>query len=369
MIYKDKIRERLEDISYLELKEGASVKVGEEKFYGYLPLPILNSRLVDLVKETVEDIPGEYFLEGMIYVLSLDFENEYAKQYIDFIKSYTKDIKGYLFSKGVEFVNKEDYMEGIIYLDALRNLDLADEKVYFALGTALENLDITIFTDLEKTNHAIDIMNTYEKVLNIDDEFSLAHYKLGYIYREFGQFVKAKLSFEKFLNLDKNDFRLQEVREVLEDLESETLREEAILEMNSGNYENALEKLLKVNPNKRDDLFYYHLSLCYGNLKEYDASLDAINIAIEMEDISIYHNQKAIAYQGQGHLDLARAELENALEKFGTDYYLNFNLGTILYNQGNTEEAIENFEEAYRVEPSEELLDIINQLENALDSN
>ena len=60
---------------------------------------------------------------------------------------------------------------------------------------------------------------------------------------------------------------------------------------------------------------------------------------------------------------------ENALEKFGTDYYLNFNLGTILYNQGNTEEAIENFEEAYRVEPSEELLDIINQLENALDSN
>ena len=57
------------------------------------------------------------------------------------------------------------------------------------------------------------------------------------------------------------------------------------------------------------------------------------------------------------------------MEKFGTDYYLNFNLGTILYNQGNIEEAIENFEEAYRVEPSDELLDIINQLENSLDSN
>ena len=117
---------------------------------------------------------------------------------------------------------------------------------------------------------------------------------MGYIYQEFGQFIKAKLSFEKFLTLDKNDFRLQEVREVLEDMDSDILKEEAILDMNSGIYENALNKLLNVNSNKRDDLYFYHLSLCYGNLGEYDSSLDAINAAIEIEDINIYHNQKAI---------------------------------------------------------------------------
>ena len=368
MIYINKIRERLEDISYLELKDGGKIKVGEDEFTGYLPLPILNSRLINLVKETIEDIPGEYFLEGMIYVLSLDYENEYSNVYIDFIKSYTKDIKGYLFSKGMDYINKEEYLEGIIYLNALRNLKLSDGRIYFALGTALENLDIAMFSDLEKNNHAIDIMNIYEKVLNIDESFSLAHYKLGYIYQEFGQFIKAKLSFEKFLTLDKNDFRLQEVREVLEDMDSDILKEEAILDMNSGIYENALNKLLNVNSNKRDDLYFYHLSLCYGNLGEYDSSLDAINAAIEIEDINIYHNQKAIVYQGQGHLDLAKEELEYALEKFGTDYYLNFNLGTILYNQGDIQGAIENFEEAYRLEPSDELLDIINQLEKIISS-
>ena len=63
MIYINKISERLEDISYLELKDGAKIKVGEDEFTGYLPLPILNSRLINLVKETIEDIPGEYFLE------------------------------------------------------------------------------------------------------------------------------------------------------------------------------------------------------------------------------------------------------------------------------------------------------------------
>ena len=65
---------------------------------------------------------------------------------------------------------------------------------------------------------------------------------------------------------------------------------------------------------------------------------------------------------------MAKEELEYALEKFGTDYYLNFNLGTILYNQGDIQGAIENFEEAYRLEPSDELLDIINQLEKIISS-
>lgn len=366
MIYTEIIRERLEDLAFLELKEGAGVQVGEVEFKGYLPLPILSSRLVDLVKETVEAIPGEYFLEGIIYVISLDPKNRYFDSYKDFIASYTGDIKSYIFSKVMEYLNQEDYMESLVYLNAIKNLKMMDEKVYFVLGTVLENLDISSFTDVEKNAHAIDIMNIYERVLNIDKDFSLAHYKLGYIYREFGQFVKAKLSFEKFLNLDKNDFRLQEVREVLEDMEADIVREEAVLDINSGNYERALEKFLTLKSDKRDDLYHYHLSLCYVNLGDLDAALDAVNIAIRMEDLSIYHNQRAIVYQNMGNLDFAKIELEKALAKFGTDYYLNFNLGTIMYNQGNIAEAVENFREAYKIEPGEELADIIKQLEMTL---
>lgn len=363
MIFEMKIKDRLSDISYLELKEGATINVGDEEFKGYLPLPIVNSRLVDLVKDNVEDIPGEYFLEGMVYVLSLDFDNKYSKNYTDFIKAYTKDIKGYLFSEGIKLVERDNYKEGLIYFNALKNLNIVDEKIYFTMGYAMENLDISEFTDAEKNGHSIDIMNTYEKVLNLDEDFSLAHYKLGYIYREFGQYIKAKLSFEKFLKLDKNDFRLQEVREVLEDMESDILKELAVVEMNSGNYDKALENLLQVTT-KRNDLYFYHLSLCYTNIQDFDAAMDSINSAIELEKLSIYYNQKAIVYQGMGNMDLAKLELEKALEQFGTDYYLNFNLGTILYNQGNINGALENFEESYNLEPSKDLLDIINQLRN-----
>lgn len=368
MIYKDIISEKLDEMSFLELKDGAVIKVGEEEFYGYLPLPILNDKLVNLVKGDIENIPINYFLEGMIFSISLNPDGDYNDIYLDFINAITKDLKGYLVGKGIELINNEEYVEGIIYLNLIIDEGLADDKVYFSLGQGMENLDISILNEKDKLAYAVEIMKTYERVLNINEEFSLAHYKLGYIYREFGQFIKSKLSFEKFIKLDKNEFRIQEVRETLEEINSEILKEEAVIEMNAGNYTEGLKKLLDVVVEKRDDLYYYHLSLCYVNLNDFEPALDAIKKAIEIEDIGIYHNQLAIIYQGLGNIELAKKEIEETIDKFGPDYYLNFNLGTIQYNEGNIEAALGNFEIAYEIDSNPELGEIIEQIKSVIDN-
>lgn len=368
MIYEKIISEKLDELAILELKEGASVKVGEKEYFGYLPLPILNSKLITLVKDEIEDIPVEYFVEGMVYFLSLNDKSKYTEKYLDFIKTMTGDIKGYLFKRALENINNEDFVAGVIFLNLLVKEDLADEKILFTLGQAMENLEISLLNQKEKNEYALEIMNLYERVLNLDPSFALAHYKLGYMYKEFGQFVKAKLSFEKFLKLDKNEFRLQEVRERIDEINSEIKKEEAVMDINQGNYEEALKKLLEVNLEKRDDLYFYHLSLCYYNLDDIEASLSAINKAIEIEDISIYHNQLAIIYQKLGDIKAAKKEIEETIDRFGPDYYLNFNLATIQYNEGDIEAAIGNFEIAYEIEANPELADIIDQLSKSINN-
>lgn len=366
MIFRDLIKEKLEDVSFLELKEGATIEVNGQKFTGYLPLPILNKGLVEIVKENVEDIDGKYFLEGMIYVLSLDRENDYNDIYFDFIKAYTRDIKGYIMSKALDFISDDNTIEGIIYLNCLMNLNLGDEKVLFALGNALENLDISKFDDLKKNQYILEIMNIYENILNIDENFSLAHYKLGYIYKDLGQYVKAKISFKRFLELDRNDFRLQEVREQLEEIDPMVKSEEAILEMDKGNYDIALEKLLEIKSDFRDDIYFYNLSICYFSLGEVEAAFDAIFKAIEINDMPIYENQLAIYYQNIGEENKAKDILLKGLEKFGEDYYLNFNLGTILYNEGDIKNAIKNFEISYNLSKNSEISELINDLKSTL---
>lgn len=362
MIYKDILLKKLDDLAVLELKEGSFIEIGDKKIEGYLPLPLLNKNLVSIVKENIEDLPIEYFVEGIIYTISLNKDTPYKTTYMNFLWEVSKDLKSYVFSRGLEEINKENYLEGIVYLNFLVNEDMADEKTFFSLGQGLENLDISILNEKEKNQYALEIMNIYEKVLNLDRNFSLAHYKLGHIYKEFGQFIKAKLSFEKFMELDKNEFRIQEAREEIENIESELLKEKAVLDLNSGLYDKALDKLLKVDIDKKDDLYFYHLSLSYYNLKDIDGALDAILRAIEIEDVAIYHNQLAIIYQVLGDMDLAKKEIEETIDKFGPDYYLNFNLGTIQYNEDNFEAALGNFEIAYDLNPNPEILEIINQI-------
>lgn len=362
MIYKNLILGKLEEVAFLELKDETKIKIGDEDFYGYLPLPILNENLITLVKEEIEDIPLEYFLEGMIYSISLQPDGEYNDIYLDILNSATKDTKGYVFSRGVEKLNLEKYLESMVYFNFLVEENLVDEKVYFSLGQSMENIDISLLDEQEKNAYAIEIMNVYEKVLNINKEFPLGLYKLGYLYKEFGQFIKSKLTFEKFIQVDKNDFRIQEVREVLEEINSEILKEEAVLELNSGNFDKALKKLLEVNVEKRDDLYFYHLSLCYVNLGDFEGALDAIKKSIDIKDLAVYHNQLAIVYQGLGNMNLAKKEIEETIDKFGPDYYLNFNLGTIQYNEGDIKSAIGNFEIAYELDSNPELGDIIEQL-------
>lgn len=364
MIYEKFLLEKLDDLAVLELKEGASIEIEGQVFEGYLPLPILNSRLVSLVQKDLDQIPLAYFVEGMIYYLSLSADDKYRDAYLDFVKSTSKDIKGFVFKAALELMADENFLDGLVYLNFLVKADLGDPKIYFTLGQALENLDISILDDREKNSYAVEIMNIYERVLNLDPDFSLAYYKLAYIYRDFGQYIKAKLVIEKFLQLDKNDFRLHEARLLLDDLESEIKKEEAVVDINAGAYEDAMKKLLAVNAEKRDDIYFYNLSICYYYLGLFEDGIDAIKRSLEIEESPIYKNQLALFYQQVGSLDLARKELEEAIDTYGPDYFLNYNLATIQYQSGYKDAALGNFEIAYDIDPNPDLGNLIEQLKN-----
>lgn len=364
MIYEKFLLGKLDDLAVLELKEGASIEIEDQVFKGYLPLPILNSRLVSLVQKDLDQIPMAYFVEGMIYYLSLSADDKYKDIYLDFVKAASKDIKGFVFKAALELMADENFLDALVYLNFLVKADLGDPKIYFTLGQALENLDISTLDDRKKNSYAVEIMNTYERVLNLDPSFSLAYYKLAYIYRDFGQYIKAKLVLEKFLQLDKNDFRLHEARLLLDDLESEIKKEEALVDINAGAYEDAMKKLLAVNVEKRDDIYFYNLSICYYYLGLFEDGIDAIKRSLEIEESPIYKNQLALFYQQVGSLDLARKELEEAIDTYGPGYFLNYNLATIQYQTGYKDAALGNFEIAYDIDPNPDLGNLIEQLKN-----
>lgn len=364
MKYEELIQDKIEELAFLELMEDSNIDINGRIFEGPLPLPILASGLISVVKDRIDDVPLALVAEGIVYSIGILPDYEYNEVYFEILEAYVGDVKGYIQKGAYEKLEEEDISGALVYLKALKNLGYEDEKSLFALGTALENIDISNYSENEKLEHAVEIMKIYENSLNKNPEFPLAHYKLGYIYKEFGQFLKSKMTFQKALNLDTNDFRRQEIRDVLNDIEDDVILETAILKMEKGNFAEALYSLESISSNNIDDVVYYHISLCHYNLGNIEAAIEAIDTALGINDIPVYHNQLALLYEKSGDAERAIKELENTIDITGPDYLLNYNLATMQYNLGDSESALVNFEIAYEINQDESLREIIDYLKS-----
>ena len=87
-----------------------------------------------------------------------------------------------------------------------------------------------------------------EAILDIDEKYPLAYYKLGYHYKFLGNFLKAKLIWSKYLTLDKDELRLQEVREELDLIEDDVAMETGLTYLYREEFHNSInifENLLR----------------------------------------------------------------------------------------------------------------------------
>ncbi|MDO5725130.1 MAG: tetratricopeptide repeat protein [Tissierellia bacterium] len=360
MLYEKLIKERLDDIAFMELKEGKTIEIGENLFTGYLPLPIMEKDLVGEIVDGKEDFNLELILKAAIFLGGLDKDYEYNDIYLNMLYSLHDDPKSFIMYEAMQLLKEKNIKDAIIYFNYLINMDLDDETVLFSLGNALELYDISNLGDEDKNQFVIDMMHIYEKAISKKEDFSLPYYKLGYIYALFGQYVKAKLTWEKFLKYDKNDFRRQEINEQIDYHMPNYLSEAALTYMHYGDYVRALEFFNAKEKTQLGDGDYYNMSICYLELKQLDKARDCIKKALKLNECKEYLNQLALIYKEAKKLNEAIEILERAIDKYGSDYYLNYNLGVIQLELGDRESAMINFEIANDINPTDKLNQILH---------
>lgn len=364
MIYEEMLKRREDEISFLELKDDREIEVNGDIYKGYLPLPIRLNTIIDTIASgDGEEIPLDNVIDGIVFLFGLNLNTDYSDVYMDLLNSYSRDSKKLIFSIAMRFFQQEEYSDAVVYLNALINMGFEDEIVYFNLGNTLENLDISELSDEQKNQYVIEIMNMYEKSSNYDGEFSLPYYKLGYIYNQFGQYVKSKITWEKFLHLDVDEVRLQEIRDVIEEMNPSYLNEAAMSYMQHGDYSTALNYLLQINEGARTDRTYFNMSVCFFNLEDMEGSFEAIEKAIEISPEKEYYNQLAINYNAIGQTTKAIDILEETIDEHGEDYFIDYNLASLLFQEQRYNKALVYFEKANAISPNEELEEIIRSLE------
>ena len=364
-IINEYFKKYTDKITFIELKDNTEFNVEEHPIKNNIPLPVLIEELISEIKvgNLEEEIKITNIIEGIIYLMGIDKNFPYIDEYIEILNAYDDNIEEYIFYKGIRFIDKEDYDNGAICFRALDLLNPKNLNSIFNYALALESIGkkhMAIGKDEEGMEFINKATSELESLLDIDEDYGLAYYKLGYHYKFSEQNLKAKLMWNKFLKLDKDELRLEEIRKELDNIENSVLLESGITYLSINKFDDALSCFLKILPDFKDwwELNYL-IGASYKGLNDHEMAIEYFEKSLEnnQSEADVY-NELGISHFYLGYIDKAVKVFSKGIDNIKDDYKLYFNRGLGYIQLDKLEDAYKDIIKAVELNPNDENMNI-----------
>lgn len=370
-IVNNYFKEYHKNVTFLELKDSASIEINNFTLQKELPLPIITDNLIEEIYQgnLENEINLSQVIDGIIYLLGVDNKFPNIDRYIEILNAYDPNINDYIYHKAIKKITKGDIEFGAIFLRSLIYLNPKDLNARFNYALVLEEMGRKYIEDNDEKREEFltESTNELESILEIDEKYSLAYYKLGFHYKYFEQYIKAKLTWNKFLIIDEDENRLQEIREEIDLIDDNAKFETGLTYLTYNEFGKALDSFLKLLPRYEEEWnVLYLLAMCYKGLGESDKAVEYLHKAIDInaEEPDLY-NELGIINFLDGKIIEAIGIFNEGIEKVDHDYKLYFNRGLGYVQLGEYNLALEDVKTAYELNPQDE--NVVNELKELED--
>lgn len=359
--------EKVNNISFVQLKDGADILLNDYLIDSSMPLPVLTDNLLSELSyiEAKNEITIERIIEGIIYLLGADVEFIHSAGYIQILAAYSKDIDKVIFTRAINAFEKNDLIKSGLYFRTYNNhFGSVEGLFYYAM--VLEALSKEQFSKnkLDEGNSFLEeSTRILENILNDNPKFYPSYYKLGFHYKFYEQYVKAKLTWEKALLLDQDLSRKDEIRMELEDIEYDYGMELAEVYLSKLDYLEAIERLENMIPKfKTYWKISYLLGMAYRGIGDNKRAIEYFESSLEYDpkNTDIY-NELGISYFNEEDMLGATEVFSKGLEFDDKDYRLYFNRGLGYLNLGQVDKGYDDILKANILNPED--VNIKKQLE------
>jgi len=363
-LFRKEIDDKLKNVVFIELKE--EYKIGDTVLPIGFSLPIKLDYLIEGInkKELEEEINIVKIVEAIIYLLGIDKDFKYKIKYIEILKKLKIDIKKFAMHKA--YINQEiDLLDSYLFLQGYENIFGEDAEILFKQGNILEGIyNKNVEEDIELSDKILNIIiKKYNRVLDLDEEFDLAYYRLAYINLSLSKYIKANLYFEKFMNYSKDEVLKEETRDEIESIKDNVNYDSAKTYLSYGEYNKALNLLKDISDNfDKDAEYYYMAAIIYYNMGDNFNAMEYAKESIEKEVLEESVNLLSTIYAQEQNFSEAIEVLRKGLDELNNSYPLNYNLGIIYLNTNEKELGKEYLEKALNIKPNEELEKVIENL-------
>lgn len=351
--------ENNKNLTFIELKKRNYIKLNEVSLSG-VPLPIITDELIKEISSgnLENEVNMIHIIDGIIYLMGIDKDFKYMDKYLIILESYKENMIDYIYGKALQKIYNKELDFGGIFLRTLLNLEPNNVNARFNYALVLEEIGrLNNEKDIDGNDEFINAStDELETILDIDDKYSLAYYKLGFHYKYYEQFIKAKLTWNKFLMFDEDEDRHQEIREEIEMIESSVNFETGLTYITYNQYDKALIAFEKLLPKHENDWnVLYLIGMCYKGLGDLNTAIDYLNTALELNDEEPdLYNEIGIVLFTDGKIIDAINTFNKGIEKSFNDYKLFFNRGLGYIQLGEYMLALEDINRANTLNPEDE---------------
>lgn len=331
-----------------------------------IKIPIKSNVLVKSIKynKAQEEINMMSMIDAMIYLEGIDPDFIYNVEYDDLIETFARksnfDYMDYMGYMSNQAYSKGEIRDALVYIRAYLRMEPDDIMGLYQYAIICQELSLRYQKDEDvkaMNDFLLEALASLEKIIGLDDSFALAYYQLGFHYSNQSQFVKAKLTWDRALDLGLDDETRTDIMENLAKIDHKVRYEHAYNLVFQGKAEEGLQDLLDLESQYPDwwNLLFI-ISLAYkslGDLGQAKSYLEKILITRPTQVDTLV--EMALCLAQEANMTGAIDYLTRAAKLKKDDPEILCNLGMAYLHNGEEDEARYYIERAYEIDPTDEV--------------
>ena len=331
-----------------------------------IKIPIKSNVLVKSIKDNKaqEEINMMSMIDAMIYLEGIDPDFIYNTEYDDLIETFARksnfDYMDYMGYMSNQAYSKGEIRDALVYIRAYLRMEPDDIMGLYQYAIICQELSLRYQKDEDvkaMNDFLLEALASLEKIIGLDDSFALAYYQLGFHYSNQSQFVKAKLTWDRALDLDLDDETRTDIMENLAKIDHKVRYEHAYNLVFQGKAEEGLQDLLDLESQYPDwwNLLFI-ISLAYkslGDLGQAKSYLEKILITRPTQVDTLV--EMALCLAQEANMTGAIDYLTRAAKLKKDDPEILCNLGMAYLHNGEEDEARYYIGRAYEIDPTDEV--------------
>ncbi len=361
------ILDKADDLVFITIDQSEDLGlIGYEVPKDGIKIPIKSNVLVKSIKDkkAQEEINMMSMIDAMLYLEGIDPDFIYNVEYDDLIETFARK-SDFDYMQYMGYMSNQAYQEGevrdaLVYIRSYLRMEPDDVMALYQYAIICQELSLTYQKDEDikaMNDFLLEALASLERILDIDDSFALAYYQLGFHYSNQNQFTKAKMTWDRALDLGVDEESAGDIRDNLGKIDHKVRYEEAYNLVFQGKAEEALDDLLDLESQYPDwwNLLFI-ISLAYkslGDLGQAKTYLEKI-LMIRPSQVDTLV-EMALCLAQEANMPGAIDYLTRAAKLRKDDPEILCNLGMAYLHNGEEDDARYYISRAYEIDPTDEV--------------